>query len=231
MADLAVSTSTIDGFFRRWEASGAAERANYSMFLNELCDLLDVPRPDPAGPDDEKNAYVFEHAVPFPNPDGSTTVKRIDLYKRDCFVLEAKQGSDRVEAAEPFSLTPHKRMHRGTDVRGTAGWGAAMYEAKGQAELHVRKLPASEHNPPFIIVADVGHSIELFSDFSRQGRTYIPFPDPRTQGRERATHFLAPRERGWPLSPPSAIVGNRHPRNILVIFFLHRPRHSGTMIP
>ena len=180
MADLAVSTSTIDGFFWRWEASGAAERANYSMFLNELCDLLDVPRPDPAGPDDEKNAYVFERAVPFPNPDGSTTVKRIDLYKRDCFVLEAKQGSDRVEAAEPFSLVPHRRMRRGTAVRGTAGWDAAMYEAKGQAELYVRNLPASEHNPPFIIVVDVGHSVELFSDFSRQGRTYIPFPDPRT---------------------------------------------------
>ena len=143
MADLAVSTPTIDGFFRRWEASGAAERANNSMFLNELCDLLDVPRPDPAGPDDEKNAYVFERAVPFPNPDGSTTVKRIDLYKRDCFVLEAKQGSDRVEAAEPFSLTPHRRMRRGTAVRGTAGWDAAMYEAKGQAELYVRNLPAS----------------------------------------------------------------------------------------
>jgi len=95
MADLAVSTSTIDGFFRRWEASGAAERANYSMFLNELCDLLDVPRPDPAGPDDEKNAYVFERAVPLPNPDGSTTVKRIDLYKRDCFALEAKQRHGR----------------------------------------------------------------------------------------------------------------------------------------
>src|SRR5271166_5927911 len=77
MADLAVSTPTIDGFFRRWEASGAAERANYSMFLNELCDLLDVPRPDPAGPDDEKNAYVFERAVPFPNPDGSTTTSAI----------------------------------------------------------------------------------------------------------------------------------------------------------
>ena len=180
MADLAVSTATIDGFFRRWEASGAAERANYSMFLNELCDLLDVPRPDPAGPDDEKNAYVFECAVPFPNPDGSTTVKRIDLYKRDCFVLEAKQGSDRVEGAEPFSLTPHRRMRQGTAVRGTASWDAAMYEAKGQAELYVRNLPASEHNPPFIIVADVGHSIELFSDFSRQGRTCIPFPDPRT---------------------------------------------------
>jgi len=55
-----------------------------------------------------------------------------------------------------------------------------MYEAKGQAELYVRNLPASEHNPPFIIVVDVGHSLELFAEFARQGRIYIPFPDPRT---------------------------------------------------
>ena len=68
MADLAISTATIDGFFRRWEASDAAERANYSMFLNELCDLLNVPRPDPAGPDDEKNTYVFESGRGHPLP-------------------------------------------------------------------------------------------------------------------------------------------------------------------
>ncbi len=178
MADSAVVPAALDEFFRRWEASGAAERANYSMFLNELCDLLEVPRPDPAGPDDEKNAYVFERAVPFPNPDGSTTVKRIDLYKRDCFVLEAKQGSDKIAESEAFTLAPSKRMRRGTAVRGTAGWDAAMYEAKGQAELYVRNLPAAEHNPPFIVVVDVGHTLELFADFSRQGRTYIPFPDP-----------------------------------------------------
>src|SRR5271156_2137520 len=131
MADSAVIPAAPDEFFRRWEASGAAERANYSMFLNELCDLLQVPRSHPAGPDDEKNAYVFERAVPFPNPDGSTTVKRIDLYKRDCFVLEAKQGSDKVGESEGFSLSPPKRMRRGTAVRGTVGWDAAMYEAKG----------------------------------------------------------------------------------------------------
>jgi hypothetical protein len=89
MADLAVDPAALDEFFRRWEASGAAERANYPVFLNKLCDLLDVPRPDPAGPDDEKNAYVFERAVPFPNPDGTTTEKRFDLYKRDCLVLGA----------------------------------------------------------------------------------------------------------------------------------------------
>ncbi|MFI5387127.1 MAG: class I SAM-dependent DNA methyltransferase, partial [Fimbriimonadales bacterium] len=195
MPDSTVIPSSFDEFFLHWEASGAAERANYSMFLNELCDLLDVSRPDPSGPDDEKNAYVFERAVPFPNPDGSTTVKRIDLYKRDCFVLEAKQGSDKLGESESISragraspdlalgaglLTPPKRMRRGTAVRGTAGWDAAMYEAKGQAELYVRNLPASEHNPPFIIVVDVGHTLELFADFARQGRIYIPFPDPRT---------------------------------------------------
>jgi hypothetical protein len=79
MPDSTVAPPAMDEFFRRWEASGAAERANYSMFLNELCDLLGVARPAPSGPDDEKNAYVFERAVAFPNPDGSTTVKRIDL--------------------------------------------------------------------------------------------------------------------------------------------------------
>ena len=118
--------------------------------------------------------------MPFANPDGSTTVKRIDLYKRGCFVLEAKQGSDKLQEPEALPLASPKRMRRGTAVRGTAGWDAAMYEAKGQAELYVRNLPASEDNPPFLIVVDVGHTLELFADFSRQGRIYIPFPDPRT---------------------------------------------------
>jgi hypothetical protein len=73
MPDPTVRRHSFQGFVQRWEASGASERANYSMFLNEMCDLLEVPPPDPAGPDDEKNAYVFERAVPFPKPDGSTT--------------------------------------------------------------------------------------------------------------------------------------------------------------
>ena len=91
------SPDPLSAFLDRWEASGAAERANYALFLSELCDVLGVPRPEPTGQDDAHNAYVLERAVPFQNPDGSTTVKRIDLYKRGCFVLEAKQGSDQTE--------------------------------------------------------------------------------------------------------------------------------------
>lgn len=60
------------------------------LFLSELCDVLDVPRPAPQVADDALNAYVFEKPAPLPHG----TSRRIDLYKRGCFVLEAKQGSD-----------------------------------------------------------------------------------------------------------------------------------------
>jgi hypothetical protein len=41
-------------------------------------------------------------------------------------------------------------------------------------------LPISEGWPPFLVVVDVGHSIELYADFSQTGKAYLPFPDPRT---------------------------------------------------
>ena len=42
---------TPDAFIARWAASGAAERANYQLFLSELCDLLGVARLQPATAD------------------------------------------------------------------------------------------------------------------------------------------------------------------------------------
>jgi hypothetical protein len=165
----------VEPFIHRWEHSGSAERANYSMFLTELCALLGVPGPQPARPDDRDNAYVFERAVPMDDGDGKITVGRIDLYKRGCFVIEAKQGSTSDNGSLLFIPPPPQR--RGTAVRGTAHWDAEMKKAKGQAERYVRSLPADEGNPPFILVVDVGHVIELYADFSRLGKTYTPFPD------------------------------------------------------
>lgn len=175
------TTAAVSDFLLRWEASGAAERANYQLFLSELCDLLDVSRPEPTRPDDRDNAYVFERSVTFRHGDGSSSVGRIDLYKRGCFVLEAKQGSDptaacTVKEPEPGWLT----SRRGTAVRGTKGWDLAMLKAKGQAEQYARALPNDEGWPPFLIIVDVGHAIELYSEFSCTGKTYLPFPDPRS---------------------------------------------------
>jgi hypothetical protein len=138
-------------FITRWSASQAHERANYALFLSELCDLLELPRPNPAVADDCDNAYVFERAVTF----AEGRAGRIDLYKRGCFVLEAKQAS----------------------TRGTKGWSDAMLRARAQAEGYVRALPADEPPVPFLIVCDIGHSIELFADFSGHNRTWLPFPE------------------------------------------------------
>ena len=53
-------------FITRWRASGAAERANYQLFLAELCDVLQVPRPVPALPDEAGNDPTFPRGRPLP---------------------------------------------------------------------------------------------------------------------------------------------------------------------
>jgi hypothetical protein len=85
-------SDAIEFFITRWENSGAAERANYQMFLSELCDILEVPRPDPTSPDPAKNLYVFDRTITRVNPDGSSVTNYIDLYKARHFVNETKQG-------------------------------------------------------------------------------------------------------------------------------------------
>ena len=178
-----VDSPDIAAFIARWSSSGAAERANYQLFLSELCDLLGVARPDPTKPDDAENAYVFERSVTFHHPDGSTSTGRIDLYKRACYVLEAKQGVEKREQEAALSeagKAKAKAAKKGTAMRGSAAWDEAMLKARGQAEQYARALPASEGRPPLLIIVDVGHSIELYSEFTRTGGTYVPFPDPRS---------------------------------------------------
>ncbi len=180
-APTAAATELAETFSTRWHASGGAERANYQLFLSELCGILNVPHPNPTRPDDADNVYVFERTVRFDHGDGSHSTGRIDLYKRGCFVLETKQGvAAAIEADAPALFAAPKSSRKGHGVRGTAAWDAAMANARGQAEQYVRALPAAEGNPPFLLVVDVGHSIELYADFSRLGKTYTPFPDSRT---------------------------------------------------
>ncbi len=186
--DSMLDPTATQNFISRWQKSEAAERANYGAFLYELCDILDVPRPDPTRADEHQNTYVFEKAVEFHNLDGTISQGRIDLYKRSHFVLEAKQGSNsptlKVNDANSLILSAPRprpmRHRRGTALRGTHGWDEAMISARYQAEQYAKALPSSEGWPPFLVTADVGHSIELYADFSLTGKAYLPFPDPRT---------------------------------------------------
>jgi hypothetical protein len=50
-----MAENAIDAFIERWQRSAASERANYQLFLIELCDVLDLPRPEPATGEPEQD--------------------------------------------------------------------------------------------------------------------------------------------------------------------------------
>lgn len=52
-----------------------------------------------------------------------------------------------------------------------------MKNARQQAESYVFLLDANHPAPPFIVVCDVGHCLELYADFTGTGRAYGHFPD------------------------------------------------------
>ena len=180
----------IDAFIARWKASGGDEKANAQPFVAELCDLLGVPRPDPARESDAANDYVFERRVTKTHGDGSKTKLFIDCYRRDAFVLESKQSAhggrgskpdpsqtELLSEARPPEDTASRRT--GTARRGTPGWQKAMTGAYHQAADYAMRLPTDHRPPPFLLVVDVGHVLEVYANFQRQGLNYTQFPDRR----------------------------------------------------
>jgi len=88
----AISEDVINRFVTHWSQSSGAERANFQSFANALCELIGVSPPDPKREEPAANTYTFEYDVKFKDTDGSESPGRIDLYKKACFVLEAKQS-------------------------------------------------------------------------------------------------------------------------------------------
>lgn len=153
---MTTTSTAADAFIHRWRDRDGTEKSNFQLFLGELCELLGVGKPDPAHADHELNGYVFERRVDIKHPDGSETRGFIDLYKRGCFVLEGKQTGQKLDSGR---------------------WDTSMKRAHAQADAYIRALPASEGKPPFLLVTDVGRSLEIYAEFSRSGSVYTPFPD------------------------------------------------------
>jgi len=114
--DDGIDAAEVDAFIERWEKSGGSELANFQTFAGELCRLLRLPEPEPSQSENEYNDYTFERRIEFKHDDGGTTPGRIDLYKRNCFVMEAKQSATRAtvqrRACAP-SRRPSRRAHHG----------------------------------------------------------------------------------------------------------------------
>lgn len=189
----------VEAFIARWRMSEGAERASFPSFIGEFCELLRMERPQPPTSDAEAVAYRFEYPVRLSGSDGSGTTGRIDLYRKRCFVAEAKQSRQR---GQPKEILPAgdpdddaigaPRGRRGAD----RGLDVMMLNAKRQAEQYCRALPAAHGWPPFIILCDVGHCFEFYADFSGQGKNYAQFPD-RHRFRVYLEDLRDPAIRAW----------------------------------
>lgn len=169
----------VNEFITRWSASGGSEIANFQSFAHDLCELLEVERPKPAQSDGQTNDYRFERPVTETHT-GARRRRRIDLYRRGCFVMEAKQGAGPKAEAEQLSLlspqdAPQTQLGHGR--RGTRAFEDTMLRARNQADSYARAVSKEDGWPPFLLVVDVGHVIEVYADFSGQGQGYTQFPD------------------------------------------------------
>ena len=142
-----------------------------------------MPKPDPTTDNPTQDQYVLERAVTF-NDGPKKSTGRIDLYKRGCFILETKQGTDspdsqqRAEQSDraELGLAAEKRR-KGHALRGSVKWEQMMQAARQQALGYVRALPPDEPRPLFVLVVDVGYCLDVYSNFAGVGDSFVPFPD------------------------------------------------------
>ncbi len=181
---------TIDALISKWLGKQTAgERAEYQQFLVEFAQALRVPTPGDDGIPTED--YRFEAPVRSEAIYGTKGSHRIDLYKRDCFILEAKQrqlkpgevlpdDEPAPPAAEPvFDMFGHA-IGLAPAPKPVRRYDRLMEDARLQAQRYALALPADHRTPPFLIVADIGRSFELYFDYAANGRGYAPFPDERS---------------------------------------------------
>jgi len=169
----------VDDFIERWLGSGGSEMATAQSFAIELTELLGVPRPNVSDKDGDFLDYRFERPVTETHT-GRKKNRRIDLYKKGHFILEAKQfvspdAKDK-DTLEMF-LEKDAPKQSGHGKRGTSKFDDTMMKARNQADNYARAVAREDGWPPFLMVVDVGHVIELYADFSGQGQGYNQFPD------------------------------------------------------
>ncbi|HEY3400791.1 MAG TPA: DNA methyltransferase [Geothrix sp.] len=170
---------TLPAFIARWQAADGPERGNMQLFLQELIQVLELPRPDPTGPSSE---YCFEKQVPNYTPDGKFTKNYMDLYKAGCFILEAKRTSDKLRAkhetgaggggGKGMKPTVHAPGLPGLveepqagGYRANATYDARLELAFAQSIRYAMALGLQGPPPPFLIVCDIGHSFHIWNRY------------------------------------------------------------------
>jgi hypothetical protein len=169
----------IDQFIERWTGSGGSEMATAQSFAIELTALLGVQPPNVSDKDGDFLDYRFERPVTETHT-GRKKSRRIDLYKKGHFILEAKQFAapdSKDKDTLELLLDKDAPKQTGHGKRHTPKFDDTMMKARNQADNYARAVAREDGWPPFLMVVDVGHVIELYADFSGQGQGYNQFPD------------------------------------------------------
>lgn len=164
---------TIEDFIAKWWGSkGGAERSNLGPFITDLCLTLDLPLPGQAEAG-KLGTYEYEGKVPGGSFRSTKGTGSIDLYRRGCFILEAKQSQlpigQQASLFEPAANAPK--------APSGARYDLLMREARAQAENYAKNLPGDHPPVPFILVLDIGRAFEIEFDYTGNGRGYGFFPD------------------------------------------------------
>jgi hypothetical protein len=133
-ADATIEPAILDALRKlveRWTGAKSRERANYQLYLGELCAALAVEGPRPAG-----SGYEYEFPIKVVDRAGKDGSNFVDLFKRDHFLLEAKDK----EAGRTDELMLRK--------------------AYGQARSYITHLPGT--TPPYLLILDVAKTMMVW---------------------------------------------------------------------
>jgi hypothetical protein len=112
----------------KWANVPAGELANSQSYLSELATALGVAPPMPRG-----SGYEFEYTLPVIDRGGRAVTIRIDLYRAEHFILEAK------------------------DTGGGSAAEKVLRGAYAQAKGYAGEVPHGP--PPYLLVLDVGRTL------------------------------------------------------------------------
>ena len=148
--DMTGDPAKTEAFIARWQGQeGGQERANYALFLSELCDVLGVPRPAPAAATTEENDYVFERVVKRPSATARTAWAASTC--TNAIALSWKPNSH-AKAADrsnsPSSICPAWNRRPAACATPAAAWDVLMLNARRQAEDYARALPTTTAGRP-----------------------------------------------------------------------------------
>ena len=116
-------------FVKKWKNAKGGERAQAQSFIIELCQLMGVALP-------HDGEYTFEYSMK-----GAKATDFADLYKRSCFVLEAKQsrakGQKKAIPGQEDLLIIDAVEKAGAEGR---TWDVLMENARQQAIRYAMKV-------------------------------------------------------------------------------------------